>query len=712
LPLIDVSPLGRLAFAVCGLANLPLVDFRADPLILCLFSGQTPRPLVSIAAVQPSSHCVNHAVPFRPRLPILAHRSSSCSHLVAAAMPPTLISGTTSAAPISRMRVARRRPVGAEVVTGGVHLRVWAPARKRVAVVLESGDEVPLAAEPDGYFSALVRDLAAGARYRFRLDREEKTFPDPASRFQPEGPHEASEVIDPRSYRWRNVRWRGRSLKGAVISEIHIGTFTPEGTFAAAMHHLDDLADAGINVIEVMPLHEFAGNFGWGYDGVDLWAPLHTYGKPDDFRRFVDAAHDHGLAVILDVVYNHLGPDGSYLRNFTPDYFTDRYENDWGEAINFDGPNANGVREFFIHNAAHWIDEYHLDGLRLDATQSINDASERHIVHEIVRCAREAAADRALIIVGENEPQDVRFLDQYEVDALWNDDWHHSAMVALTGTIEAYYTDYRGSPQEFVSMARLGFLFQGQRYKWQKDRRGTPSRHISPERLVLYLQNHDQIANSARGERIHQIAAPGTTRAMTALLLLAPQTPMLFQGQEFGASAPFLYFADHDPELAAKVREGRRDFLQQFPSLTAFADSRAAPEDPQTFEACKLDWSERERNAAALSLHRDLIRIRSSDPTFSEQRIDALHGAVIADDAFVLRWMPGGDGDRLLIVNLGGDLHFDPAPEPLLAPPATYQWTLAWSSEWPEYGGGGHGEVESDENWKIPRHAAVVLRPA
>jgi maltooligosyltrehalose trehalohydrolase len=602
------------------------------------------------------------------------------------------------------MSFSRRRSVGAEVMNGGVLFRVWAPEHKTLTVVPENGGrEHPLTRERDGYFSGLLPEAKAGFRYRLRIDGGAEAFPDPASRFQPDGPHGPTEVIDASSFAWPNRDWNGPGRHGNVIYELHVGTFTRQGTYAAAIEHLDALRETGITVIELMPVNEFAGTFGWGYDGVDLWAPTHLYGRPDDLRRFVDAAHARGLAVILDVVFNHLGPDGCYLQNFSRHYFTKKYRNEWGEAVNFDDEHAEGSREFFSECAAMWIDEYRFDGLRIDATQSLNDVSRTHIVELITEKARAAAPDRSLLIIAENEPQDVTLLDEYGVDALWNDDWHHAARIALTGKREAYYTDYLGNPQEFVSMAKLGFLFQGQHYKWQKKRRGTPSAHVPPERFVVYLQNHDQIANSATGERIHQIASPGDVRAMTALLLLGPQTPMLFQGQEFGASAPFLYFADHTPELAAQVAEGRRQFLTQFPSIKG---ATPLPHDRNTFERCKLDHSERERNRTTVDLHRDLIRLRRT------QSRENLHGAVLSERAFVLRWLTGDDADRLLIVNLGSELHLDPAPEPLLAPPRGREWEILFSTEDPEYGGGGISTaVDWDENWCMPGHAALLLQP-
>jgi maltooligosyltrehalose trehalohydrolase len=604
----------------------------------------------------------------------------------------------------------RRRKLGAELISGGVSFRVWAPAHSRVAVVIENGEESPLEREPSGHFSGVIPSASAGTRYRFRLDDEGDTYPDPASRYQPEGPHGPSEVVDSHAYRWR-TEWSGVSMKGLVIYEMHVGTFTRLGTYTSAIDSLPQLADVGVNMIEMMPVHEFPGRFGWGYDGVDLWAPVHIYGSPDDLRGFVDAAHEHGIAVILDVVYNHFGPDGCYLSKFTPDYFTKSYRNDWGDAMNFDIGEASGARELYVENAAYWIDEFRFDGLRLDATQSIQDQSTPNVMREITDRARAAAGTRSIFIVGENEPQNVRLLSEYGFDAMWNDDWHHSAMVAATGQIEAYYTDYRGRAQEFVSMAKLGFLFQGQRYKWQKQRRGTPSHHIDPERLVCYLQNHDQVANSAFGERLQELTPPGRLRALTALLLLQPQTPMLFQGQEFASSSPFLYFADHNRELAQKVADGRREFLTQFPSIIKVVDQLADPADPQTFERSKLDFAERDRHAAAVDLHRDLIALRRSDATISQQRSDILHGSAIGEHTLILRWLLGTDADRLLILNLGSAVDFDPAPEPLLAPPLGCEWETLWSSESMKYGGSGAGRLDTEENWKIPEQMAVLLRP-
>jgi maltooligosyltrehalose trehalohydrolase len=622
----------------------------------------------------------------------------------------------------------RRLPVGAEMQPeGGAHFRVWAPRRRRVAVVLEGGagptagrerSTFELTAEGDGYFSGLVADAQAGMRYRFRLDDDPTPYPDPASRFQPEGPHGPSQLIDPTRFEWNDGAWRGVPPTGQVLYEMHIGTFTHEGTWEAAGRELPELAAAGITVLEVMPVSDFPGRFGWGYDGVNLFAPARLYGEPDDFRRFVDRAHAAGLGVILDVVYNHFGPDGNYLKQFSEDYFTDRYQNEWGEAINFDGRSAGPVREFFLANAGYWVEEFHVDGLRLDATQQIFDASPEHILAAITRRVRAAGGRRATYLVAENEPQHVKLvrpLDRggYGIDALWNDDFHHSAMVALSGHNEAYYMDYLGGPQEFISALKWGYLYQGQRYAWQKKRRGTPTFGVPPAAFVTFVQNHDQIANSARGWRCDRLTSPGRYRALTALMLLGPGTPMLFQGQEFAASSPFHFFADHKPELNALIRQGRTKFLEQFRSLTrpdiqrCFAD----PGSPATFEACKLEFAERERHAEAYALHKDLLRLRREDPVFGSQRPRGLDGAVLRSDAFVLRFFGEAGDDRLVLVNLGRDLHLDPAPEPLLAPPEGRAWELLWSSEDPRYGGCDTAPVESEENWRIPGEAAVVLIP-
>jgi maltooligosyltrehalose trehalohydrolase len=613
----------------------------------------------------------------------------------------------------------RKFPIGAEVTPAGVDFRVWAPNAWNVSVVVEesAGSTYELHAESGGYFSALVENARAGMRYRYRLNQALDLYPDPASRFQPDGPHGPSMIVDPDTFPWTDASWPGREITGQVIYEMHIGAFTEEGTWVAAARQLPALVDLGVTILEVMPVADFVGTFGWGYDGVNVFAPTRLYGEPAEMKRFIEQAHALGLGVILDVVYNHVGSDGNYLTNYADAYFTDRYKCDWGRPFNFDGPDAAPVREFFLTNAEYWIREFHLDGLRLDATQQIFDASPDHIVAAIARRVRETAGSRKTILIAENEPQDVRLLRPpnrggFGLDGLWNDDFHHTAHVALTGHSEAYYSDHRGSPQEFVSTVKWGFLFQGQRYAWQNQPRGTPALDIAPPHFVNFLDNHDQIANSARGDRIHSLTDGGCYRALTALLLLAPGTPMLFMGQEYAASRPFLYFADNLPELAVNVRKGREEFLRQFPTLasSSMVHQLADPSERATFERCRLDPNERTVSNPIYRLHRDLLTLRREYP-FNAQQHRGVDGAVLGPEAFALRFLTDSPSDRLLIVNLGRDLALVPAPEPLLAPPAGHHWGLLWSSESPSYRGGGVRRVEDEGEWHIPGRAAIVLRP-
>jgi maltooligosyltrehalose trehalohydrolase len=627
---------------------------------------------------------------------------------------------------------ARRLPIGAEVMaTGGVHFRVWAPKPPTVEVVILSGPGAPatvaLSPEEDGYFAGAVPHAAAGSRYVFRLGgKHGPEFPDPASRYQPEGLDGPSQVVDPSAMRWNDPDWRGVATSaGQVLYELHVGTFTPEGTWAAAREQLPYLADLGVTVLEVMPVNEFQGRVGWGYDGVLWFAPFHEYGTPDDFRRFVDRAHALGLAVILDVVYNHLGPGGELLTQYSDGFFSGRHKTEWGDPPNFDGPGCEPVREFVLANVAYWIDEFHLDGMRIDATQCLYDTSAEHILRAIARRMREAAGDRRVLVVGESETQHARLLHEparggLGLDMLWSDDFHHSATVAATGCREAYYGDYLGSPQELISAVKRGWLYQGQWNLRQKKRRGLPAWDIPPSAFISYLQNHDQVANSGRGQRLHGLTTPGRLRAVTALQLLGPGTPLLFQGQEFAASSPFLYFSDPGPAMADSIHRGRQESLSQFPSLATPEMRRTLPHPArrETFERSRLDLAERTESphAEALLLHRDLIRLRRHDATIcGGSRPGAVDGAVMGAEAFVLRWFdPEGDGDdRLMLVNLGVELRLAVAAEPLLAPPEGRRWRVLWSSEDPRYGGCGTPEPESEEwNWRLAAHAAIVMMPA
>ena len=630
------------------------------------------------------------------------------------------------------MSTNRRLPVGAEPQDGSVHFRVWAPKPKQIEVVFDNDrPAAKLSPEADGYHAGFVAGAKPGDRYHFRIDGEKYLYPDPVSRYQPDGPHGASVVVDP-SFNWTDDNWKGTTAAGQVLYELHIGTFTKEGTFRSAIIGLDHLKDLGVTCIEMMPVPEFAGSFGWGYDGVTLFAPYHHYGTPEDLRAFVDAAHAHGIGVILDLVYNHMGPDGNYLRAFADAYFNPKVMTDWGEALNFDGDHREPCREFFVSDALMWVTEFHFDGFRFDATQAIIDSSPEHILAEINRKCRAAVPNKSLYLINENEPQNtnlVRPVDQggYGLDALWNDDFHHTALVALSGHNEAYYTDYNGSAQEFLSSAKWGYLYQGQHYRWQKRRRGTAALDMPPTAFVHFLQNHDQIANSGRGYRVHQISSPGQCKAMTAFMLLMPQTPMLFQGQEFAASSTFHYFADHNQELSRLIAEGRVKELSQFPSVAVkpMKPYLLDPSERSTFERSKIDLAEKEKpgHAEMYRLHRDLLKLRKSQSVFGRvQRRGDIDGAVLSPSAFVLRFFasPGpGTGaetassnDRLVLVNLGNDLPMDPCPEPLLAPPPGHRWLVMLTTEDPVYGGSGTPPADTEqEGWLVHGRCTIVMQP-
>ena len=602
--------------------------------------------------------------------------------------------------------------MGAETDGSGTHFRVWGPPHKLIAVIFDDGREEALTPENNGYFSGYIAGATPGQRYRIRLDGATETFPDPTSRFQPDGPHGASEIVDPARFQWNDSGWPGISLKGQILYELHIGTFTEEGSWRAAAAKLPQLKSIGITCIEMMPVAEFSGGFGWGYDGVNLFAPSHNYGSPDDLRAFIAAAHAQGLGVILDVVYNHFGPDGCYLKHFAPQYFTSKYENEWGDALNFDGADAQGMRDMVLANARYWIEEFHFDGLRLDAVQTIHDSSDRHILSCISETARAAAGERKIILTAESENQKAIVAtpvsaDGFGMDAVWNDDFHHSALVAMTGHNTAYYSDHTGAPQEFVSAAKYGYLFQGQVYAWQGRRRGTPARHLSASQFVLCLENHDQVANSAAGARLPALTSPGRLRAFTALFLLLPGTPMLFQGQEFHSSKPFVYFADMPATLRTEVERGRGEFLAQFPNIQKRLDQ--SPCDPSSFSKCKLDWREFEEHSEAVALHRDLLLLRRSDAVFSAQSAHELEGAILGPEALVLRFFARDGNDRLLFVNYGADIHRASFAEPLIAPPENRQWRLLWSSEEKKYGGSGVAPFEDQTGWHLTGHSAFVL---
>jgi maltooligosyltrehalose trehalohydrolase len=625
---------------------------------------------------------------------------------------------------------ARRLAIGAELLGASrTSFRVWAPDHDTVRLVVDGATHAMIP-DGDGYFRADA-SAGAGSRYGFRLgDHDDRLYPDPASRFQPDGPHELSAVVDPHAYAWRDLTWKGVRLPGQVLYELHIGTFTRAGTWRAAAAHLSQLRDLGVTLLEVMPVADFPGAFGWGYDGVSWFAPTRLYGDPDDCRRFVDEAHALGLGVLLDVVYNHLGPSGNYLARFARDYFSDRHATDWGAGINFDGPRAAHVRELVLANVEHWVREFHVDGFRLDATHAIQDESDEHLLAALSARARAAAEGRAVLIVAENDLQHTRLLRPgrdggHGLDALFSEDFHHVARVALTGQRDAYYSDYSGSAEELLAAARWGFLFQGQQYGRGGEPRGMPALDIAAPRFVCFLENHDQVANSSTGRRLTELAGPGQLRALTTLLLLGPCTPMLFQGQEYGSTRPFHFFADHEPELAERIRVGRERFLSQF---TRCADPGICvalpnPSARETFESSKLDREASPRTTAWWHLHQDLLRLRREDAVLSNP--DARwEGATLDDRRLLLRVsvtrgrdsipspMPSIPspitGERLLVVNLGHDVDLARVTHPFVAPPTGDGWRLLWSSESATYGGAGTPPLDA-HRWTAPGHAAIVL---
>ncbi|TWT34758.1 malto-oligosyltrehalose trehalohydrolase [Blastopirellula retiformator] len=611
---------------------------------------------------------------------------------------------------------------GANVRETGVDFAVWAPQRNQIelALVNEQGEPsrfFSLSRREDGFFVASIDNVQPGALYMYRLDGAGQLYPDPASRFQPFGVHGPSQVVDATTYAWQDPGWEGMPLEGQVLYELHLGTFTAEGTWAAAKEKLPYLKNIGVTAVEIMPVADFQGDFGWGYDGVYWYAPCRLYGSPDDFRDFVDAAHSIGMGVMLDVVYNHFGPTGNYWGAYSPYFPSVKHATDWGDAINYDGDHCEPIRRFVIENAAYWIREFHLDGLRLDATQTIFDDSSPHVLAETTTAAREAAGERPIIVVAENDAQEICHVhppeaNGYGMDGIWNDDFHHACRVAATGHCEFYYADFNGTPQELVSAMRWGYLYQGQWNRRNQEKRGSAALGTPRKRFVHFLQNHDQVSNSASAMRTHALTSPGRFRALTALLLLGPQTPMLFMGQEFAASSPFYFFADHEVGIDQQAREGRMEFMRCFPRAAGYFNSHL-PNDPigrGAFERSKLNWDEVDRNSQVVALHRDLLHLRKNDATISQQDDLTLEGAVIGDEAFLLRWITPSGEDRLLLVNLGRDLPWNPVAEPLVAAPHGATWSLLWSSEEPRYGGSGTALLDT-QNWLIPGHTAVLLRP-
>ena len=545
-------------------------------------------------------------------------------------------------------------PFGAQVLADGrVRFRLWAPGARRLELVLESdaapARTLPMQKSSEGWAELVTAQARAGSRYRFAVDGGTRV-PDPASRRNPEGVHGPSEVVDPGTFDWTDEGWRPPPWREAVIYELHVGTFTPEGTFAGVARRLEHLQRLGVTAIELMPIAEFPGGRGWGYDGVLPYAPASAYGSPDELKALVCAAHAHGIAVMLDVVYNHFGPEGNFLHLYAPQFFTDRHATPWGAAMDFDGPASRAVRDFFIHNALYWLEEFHLDGLRLDAVHAIIDDGEPHVLTEIARAVRRGPGrERPVYLVLENLNNEARRLGPPAApdtfDAQWNDDCHHCLHVLLTGESESYYEDYQEHPHRLLcrSLAE-GFAYQGERSRHLGAPRGEPSADLPPSAFVNFLQNHDQIGNRARGERLSRVAAPEALRAAAAVLLLAPAPPMLFMGEEWAAPEPFPYFCDFEPELAGKVREGR---LREF---AHFRGDIPDPCDVATFASAKLDWERLAAPAHARMFdhYRRLLAIRRRDIVPLLPRI--VGGACVAFE-------PGGAFAVDFRLREGGALH-------------------------------------------------------
>ena len=563
-------------------------------------------------------------------------------------------------------------PFGAEVLNDGrTRFRLWAPSARSVDIVLgattDDAYSLPMPGAGEGWYELVRPDTPPGTLYSYRIDGDLEV-PDPASRFNPQDVHGPSEVVDPASYDWRDIGWQGRPWQDAVIYELHVGTFTRPGTFAALEKRLDTLARDGITAIELMPVADFPGKRGWGYDGVLLYAPESGYGRPEKLKHFIEAAHERGLMVLLDVVYNHFGPEGNYLHAYARQFFTDRHRTPWGDAINFDGEHGRTVRDFFVHNALYWREEFHFDGLRIDAVHAIRDDSERHFIAELCERVRAGPGlERQVHLILENHENESELMPRDPggaprlATAQWNDDIHHTLHTLLTSESDGYYVDYADAPLRHLGRCLAeGFAFQGDPYRFEDGRlRGQSSRQLPPGAFVNFIQNHDQVGNRAFGERIAQLTGPARLRAALSILLLAPSPPMLFMGDEFAAVQPFLFFCDFGPELAASVTDGRR---REFAKFAQFADSEARaripdPNDPKTFVASKLRWSDRDRRPHRewLALTHQLLELRRHEIVPLIPRIETGRASysVLENRGLVVAWPAGAAGRLVLEANLG-----------------------------------------------------------
>jgi maltooligosyltrehalose trehalohydrolase len=538
----------------------------------------------------------------------------------------------------------------------------------------------------DGAFAVTLTDVKAGDRYAYLLDGE-GPFPDPASRYQPEGVHGPSQIIDPSQFAWSDQGWRGVQLQDALIYELHVGTFTRAGTFAGVIERLPYLADLGITVVELMPVADFPGRWNWGYDGVSLFAPARCYGAPDDLRGLVDTAHRLGLAVVLDVVYNHFGPDGAYLPTFSPYYLSTQHRTPWGAAVNLDGEHSSQVRSFFIENALHWLTEYHCDGLRLDATHGFVDESPCHFVRELAASVRESISDRSVLLFAEDERNlnaIVRPFDEggWGMDAVWSDDFHHQIRRLSAGDRDGYYQDFSGSTVDLAMTLNRGWFYSGQHSDYLGEPRGTDPSGVPMNRMVFCIQNHDQVGNRPFGSRLHHRIDPALFRAVTAVLLFAPETPLLFMGQEWAASSPFLYFTDHHAELGRLVTEGRR---KEFSRFAAFSDekTRARIPDPQaegTFVASQLPWNEIETadHAGVLCLYQSLLTLRRREPAL--RSLEGAAATALGEHGLAIKRVSDTGETLLLVACFRGPATVDPhrwaAPD---SPPTL--WDLVLTTE-------------------------------
>ncbi len=601
------------------------------------------------------------------------------------------------------MKHRHAMPFGAQPLdAGGTRFRLWAPAAQQVTLEIGTGAArcgASMTALGEGWFEAVAADAPAGTRYAYRAG--DARFPDPASRCNPDDVHGASMVVDPLAFDWNDAGWSGRAWEEAVIYELHIGTFTPEGTFAAATGKLDYLAGLGVTALEIMPVADFPGRRNWGYDGVLLFAPDAAYGTPADLKRLIEQAHLRGLMVFLDVVYNHFGPEGNYLNAYAPQFFDSKRHTPWGAAINFDAARACTVRDFFIHNALYWVEEYRCDGLRLDAVHAIADASDPGIVTEIARALRAGpGSGRQVHLLLENDRNQARYLERdaagrpLAASAQWNDDLHHALHVLTTGERDGYYADYAARPLWYLGRALAeGFAYQGE----PSPRRGGAARgeisaQLPATAFVSFLQTHDQVGNRALGERLCALAEPQALRAAAACVLLAPSPPLLFMGEEFAASTPFLFFCDFAPELAAAVTRGRRREFARFARFSAPAAQAAIPDpnDPRTFAASKLRWDEPERapHGEWFALYRGLLALRRRVivPRLAGMRPGGDFS--IEDGVLRVRWTLGAGSRLHLAANFAASASGPLPPPPgrlLYASPAAAgdgasQWTLPpWS---------------------------------